>query len=136
MTWNTSLYNYANDCVAQSWEKWDLDQKGKSWGYVISARLAYVCDAIVNVVLLPFAIIGIIFGTVHALCTRNYQSELFQITKNNITERTNHLFLSIFGALISPAIAHRYRDANLAPYFIAFRITFLTGGLIYYAFSH
>lgn len=131
-TWDNRLYEFANDCMVKSWDKWDLREIGSSWGYTIPARLAYVCDAIINLVVLPFAIIGITFGTLHALFTWNRQSPFFQATLSHITEKTNHLFLSTCGAFISPALAHRFRDANLVPYFIALRIAVLTSALIFY----
>lgn len=132
ISWDNRLYEFANDCMVQSWDKWDLREIGSSWGYTMSARLAYVSDAIINLVILPFAIIGVTFGTLHALFTWNRQSPIFQSNLSFITQKTNHLLLSCFGAFISPALAHRFRDANLVPYVIALRIAVLTGALILY----
>ncbi len=131
-TWDNRLYEFANDCMVQSWDKWELREIGSSWGYTIPARLAYLCDSIVNLVVLPFAIIGITFGTLHAVFTWNRQSTVYQSALNHIIEKTSHLVLSFIGACISPAFAHRFRDANLLPYIIAFRITVLTGAFILY----
>lgn len=132
VTWDNRLYEYANDCMIKSWESWETNEGSSSWKYSASARLAYLCDMIVNLVILPFAIIGITFGSLHALFTWNWQSTLFQSTKSFISKTSNHLFISLFGALVSPAIAHRYRDANLVPYIIVFRIVVVAGGVIFY----
>lgn len=135
MSWDSALYTFANDCMEKSGEKWKAKEYGPSWGYSIPARLAYLADLIVNLIQFPFAIIGITFGSLHALVTLNYQSPLFQESKSFIIEKTNHALLSIFGAVVSPALAHRYQNANLAPFVIAARITVLSGGLLYYVFS-
>ncbi len=120
--------------MASSREKWDAGQKGEAWGYTIPARLAYLCDTIINLVVLPFSIIAVTVGTLHALFTWNWQSSIFQSTKSDIMERANHFFLSAFGSTISPSLAHKYRDLNIAPYIVAFRITVISAGVIYYAF--
>lgn len=132
VTWDNRLYEHANDCMVKSMESWDAHEDSSSWKYSVSARLAYLCDMIVNLTILPLAIIGVTFGSLHALFTWNWQSTVFQSTKSFITEKSNHLFISMFGAIISPAIAHRYRDANLVPYIIAARIVVITGSIIFY----
>ena len=134
MSWENALYTFANDCMATSREKWDAGQKGVAWGYTIPARLAYLCDMIINIVILPFAILAVTFGALHALCTWNRQSKHFQSTRTELMERANHFFLSLFGSIISPALAHKFRDANIAPYIVALRITVISAGALYYAF--
>ncbi|MBS0629629.1 MAG: hypothetical protein JSS30_05315 [Verrucomicrobia bacterium] len=124
------FYDVANSHMAQSWEKWELGELGDAWKLSISARLAYLCDTIINLVALPFAIIGVTFGSFHALFTWDWNSTSFQSTKYYITERTNHLVLSLFGSIISPALAHKYRDVNLVPYLIALRITVVVTALV------
>lgn len=124
------FYDVANSQMAQSWEKWELGEIADSWRCSISARLSYLCDMIVNLVILPFAIIAVTFGSLHALFTWDWNSTFFQSTKHYITERTNHLVLSLFGSAISPALAHKYRDVNLVPYLIALRITVVVTALV------
>jgi len=132
VTWDNRLYEHANDCVIKSWESWETNDGASAWKHSVSARLAYLCDMIVNLVVLPFAIIGVTFGSLHALITWNWQSSVFQSTKSFITKTSNHLFISLFGAVISPAIAHKYRDANLVPFIIAARIVIIAASLLVY----
>ncbi len=132
MSWDTALYSFANDCVAKSWKSWEEKNYGESWGYSFTARLAFVANLVIDVALFPFAIIGVTFGLLHALGTRNHRSAVFQKTRNFIIEKTNHALLSIFGAVVSPAIAHRFQYANLAPFVIAARITVISAGFLYY----
>ena len=125
------FYEKASDCMAKSWEDWEKGEIVQSWGRTIPARLAYLCEAITNLVVLPFAILSVTFGALHALCTWNRKSEVYLKTYAFISKTTNHLFLSTFGSLISPAITHKYRDANIAPFILAARITVITAGLLY-----
>jgi len=84
------FYEKANDYMINSWKSWEEGKVAKSWGYTIPARLAYLCETIINLVTLPFAIIGVTFGTLHALCTWNRNSEIFQTTYRAISKTTNH----------------------------------------------
>lgn len=119
--------------MAQSWENWEMGELVEAWKGSLSARLAYLCDLIVNVVMLPFAIIAVTFGSLHALLTWDWHSAPFQTSKEFITEKTNHLVLSLFGSVISPSLSHKYRDVNLVPYLIALRITVIvTAFVVFY----
>ena len=118
--------------MATSWEKWETGETAQSWGYTIPARLAYLCDVIVNLVILPFAILSATIGALHALFAWDRSSSSYQETKKFVLERSNHFLLSLFGSVIAPSVSHRYRDANLAPYVLAVRITVISAGLIYY----
>lgn len=129
--WDDKLYEFANDCVARSWQCRESGQTAESWGYTVPARLAYVCAAIVDLVVLPFALIATLFGALHALFTWDWNSPVFEETWNRVQIKSNHFFLSVCGSLISPAIAHKYRDANLLPYIVAIRIA-ITLGVVYY----
>lgn len=135
MSWDTALFEFAGSCMETSWKKWGEGEFTSSWGYTIPARLAYVASVIVNIVQFPFAIIGVTLGGLHALLTLNYKSEPFQITRQFIIQKTNHALISAFGAAISPAIAHRFQNANLAPFVIAARVTVVSAALFYYIFS-
>ena len=128
---SVDLYEVANDYMAKSWQSWKTGEEAKSWGYTIPARFAYLCETIINAVNLPFAIIAITFGSLHALCTWNRKSEIFLDTYSAISKTANHLFLSVFGALISPAITYKYRNANITPFIIAARIIIISGGILY-----
>jgi len=128
---NNDLYVTASLHMEKSWQAWESNSPLKSWGHTIPARLAYLCETVVNAVNLPFAIIAITFGSVHALCTWNRQSTVFQDAYTTISKVANRLFLSGFGALISPAVTHKYRDANITPFIIAARVVVISGGLLY-----
>lgn len=134
-SWDTALFTFANTCMEKSWQEWEAGRVEDSWGYTISARLAYLADVIINLVQFPFAIIAVTFGSIHALCTLNYRSEVFQSTKNFIIEKTNHALISAFGAVVSPAVAHKFQNANLAPFVVAARITVISAGFFYYIFA-
>ncbi len=134
MSWDTALYSFANTCMENSWKEWEMGNLENAWGYTIPARLAYLADLVVNIVQFPFAIIAITFGSVHALCTFDYQSVVFQSAKRFIILKTNHALISAFGGAISPAVAHKYQNANLAPFVIAARITVISTGFFYYVF--
>jgi|GEM_PF-5816697 len=128
---SSDYYKLASHHMEKSWRAWESNSSLKSWGHTIPARLAYLCETVINAVSLPFAIIAITFGSLHALCTWNRQSALFQDTYATISKVANRLFLSGFGALFSPAVTHKYRDANITPFIIAARVVVISGGLLY-----
>lgn len=132
---NTDLYDVASNYVVKSWECWENGEISKSWGYTIPARLAYLCETITSVVLLPFAIIRITFATFHALFTWDRKSEVFQGALSGIIKVTNRLILSTVGSIISPAMAHKYRTANVAYFVVAARIVIISAGFLYWLFK-
>lgn len=126
-----NFYEKASQYVMKSWEYWEKNQIGKSWAWTIPARFAYLCETIINLVILPFAITAITFGSLHALCTLNRKSKVYQTSYAFISKTSNHLFLSLFGATVSPALTHKYRDANITPFIIAARVAVVTAGFLY-----
>ncbi|MDN3506035.1 MAG: hypothetical protein P0S96_02275 [Simkaniaceae bacterium] len=128
---SNDYYEIASSHVEKSWQAWEANSSLKAWGHTIPARLAYLCESVINAVSLPFAIIAITLGSLHALCTWDRKSEIFQDTYATISKVANRLFLSGFGALVSPAVTHKYRDANITPFIIAARVVVISGGLLY-----
>jgi len=126
-----NLYEIANDRAEIARLAWEANKPLQSIGYSLSARVAYLAETTVKAVILPFAILRVTFATTLALLTWNWKGELFQSSYQFISGTSNHLFLSLFGAVISPALAHKYRDANITPFIIAARITIISGGLLY-----
>lgn len=133
LTWENGLYDFANHCMEVSWQKKEEGKVWESWKYTLPARVAYLADVIVNAVIVPFSLIGFLYGALHALCTWNRKSEVWQNNKAFALERTNHILLSTLGFAISPSLAHKYRDANITPYVIAIRIAAIASLVAYYA---
>lgn len=134
ITWANALYEYANDCVVKAHQ---LETDGKvvsSWAQTVPARLSYLADVIVNVAILPFGILRFLGCGLLALSTWNWSNPSYQESKRALLERSNHLVMSSVGFLVSPTLAHKYRDANVAPYLIAVRIVVITGIALYYGF--
>ena len=67
-----TFYTHANDYMDKSWEQWEKNELAASWGYSLSARLAYLADVIANVVIFPLAILRVTFGLFHGLLTWNW----------------------------------------------------------------
>lgn len=129
-SWENNLYHFANACMETSWEKWIEGKTAASWGCTLPARLAYLADAVINIVILPFALIRLTFCLFHG-----WSSEKRKVSYFYAKERANHLFLSTFGAVISPALASKYRDANITPYIIAARVMVISGFVLYYVLT-
>ena len=130
--WDNQLYEAANAKVISSTHFFASKRRVEWLKDHFSARLLFLCDMVVNCALLPFAIIGVCFGTLHFALMWN--RTIFTPTKNFILEKTNHLLISGFGAVIYPALAHKFKDSQVPAYFLlAIRIVFIAGGL-YWAF--
>ncbi len=131
--WDNSQYENANAYMVEAEVMQNAGAHSRSWQLSFSARLAYLCDMVVNLVVLPFAIVGVIFGSLHALCT--WKLFVLKQTKEFILEKSNHFFLSVCGSLVSPSLAHKYRDVNLAPYIVALRIIVIAALYLSYTSS-
>lgn len=129
--WHEVFYHAAGKYVCRSWEHWESGNIVASWKETIPARLAYLCDVVLDIVVIPFYLVQFLFAAVKGLLTWNW--ETMRTTRHDLFKKTNHFFLSFFGCLFSPAIAYRYRDANLTPYIIAARIAVILAGITYLA---
>lgn len=129
------FYDKASAYMKLSWASWEENKIALSWYYTGPARIAYLFETIINTVKLPFTIIGVTFGSLHALVTWNRKSPIFTQTYQEISKTANRLFLSAFGSAISPAVTHRYRDANITPFIIAARVTIISSGILYAIFK-
>jgi hypothetical protein len=125
------FYLAASSHMEKSWNAWEEGRYLRSFGHTVPARLNYLSEMIVSAVKLPFAIIHITFGLLHALATWNRKSPVLQRSSQSINRTSNRLFLSAFGATLSPAITHKYRDADVARYIIAARIVVISGAFLY-----
>lgn len=108
------FHNMANDIERESIALGNNKEYLKSWGLSFCARLPYLADVIVNLVTMPFYLLGCIFGTVLTIVTWGSETSLLTSCGNKLTEKFNHLCLSTFGALISPWVAHQFKDTNVA----------------------
>ena len=119
ISWDNKAYEYANECMELSWEKWEDGEIGHSWSLSFQARLAYLVDIIVDLVIFPFAVIGLVFSLFSPIFTCNANAIKFCYGKSS--EKLNHFCFSVLGSTVSPALAHKHRDFNLTPYIIAAR---------------
>lgn len=117
-------YEWANEAVAKSWEEWEANNLCASWGYTLPARAGYVADILINLIVFPWAILYVTCGTLVAMGTCDWQGAFFRKTIHYILERTNHICISALG-LVSPGLAHKYRDANPGQYIAMVRIALL-----------
>lgn len=132
---NIDFYDKASDYMLKSWQSWENGEIAKSWGYTIPARLAYLCQTIISIVLLPFEIIRITFASMVALFTWNRKAKIFQTALAGIIKTTNRLILSALGSTISPAMTHKYRTANVAYFVVAARVVVISAGFLYWLFK-
>jgi hypothetical protein len=108
------FYEKANEFEKESI---DLSNKGehiKSWGVSFMARLPYIADVIVNIVAAPLFLVATIFSLIPAIITWGEKTTLLKTCGTKFIEKVNHFCLSFFGAVISPWVAHNFRDANVA----------------------
>lgn len=127
------IYNSANTAAALSIQKWDDSEVLSSVRYNLKSRFLYICSAVANISVLPFALLATLFSGIHALCVCDRNLPGFQYSYKCTVTYSNHFFMSLVGAIFTPTIAHKYRDFNLTPYIIAARIAVITGAVLYYA---
>lgn len=128
------LYNYANDCVKASWEKWERGDYISSLLDTVPARLAYLCDVVATAVIFVFATIALVFGLVLGALSCGQETSLISSSWNCIKKTTNHFYLSIIGSILSPALAHKWKDSDIGLYIVGLRIIAVCvgGGYWYY----
>lgn len=114
------FYNIANDWEEHGIQCNDNKEYFKSWGWSALARLPYLANVIVDVVAAPLALIGIVFGLPPAIFTCGKESVILTYSAKKCLEKLNHLFISTFGALVSPWLAHKGRDVNVIGYAFEF----------------
>lgn len=131
-TWDIRFYNSANAYMETSLQLQQEEKIIDSWKFTIPARLAYLAQTVVSCVALVFSVFSYSYGVLHALYTWDRKSVEYQTRKENLMATSNVFFFSLFGALVSPSVAHRYRDYNIVPYVVAFRITVISCGMLYY----
>ncbi|NGX42776.1 MAG: hypothetical protein K940chlam7_01064 [Chlamydiae bacterium] len=98
--------------AANNWEKRAIissynKQFFKSWLQSTAARLPYLVDVIINVVAIPLMLIGALFGAIPAIFTWGKDRSFLDFSLNKLLEKTTHLFISLFGAIISPWAAYK-----------------------------
>ena len=134
---NTRPFDYANTCMETSWKRWNSGEVLDSLKLSVPARMSYLSSVVLNVVLLPFALIRSIFNTTSTIfrCEWSIKKAWTPISK-----KITHLILGILGGVIAPSIAYKCRNLNLGPYALAFYtikgIAVLgIGALVYFAKS-
>lgn len=108
------FYEIANNLEKESIELGERKEYLKSWGLSFCARIPYLADVITNIVTIPLYLIGCIFGVFPAVLTWGAETSLLSTCGVKVLENFNHFWLSLFGAAISPWVAHQFRDSNIA----------------------
>lgn len=108
------FYDMANDLEKESIEAGNKKEYLRSWCLSFAARVPYVADVIVDIVTAPLYFIGCIFGLIPTILTWGDETSLLATCGVKFLEKFNHFWLSLFGAVISPWVAHQFRDANVA----------------------
>lgn len=129
--WDNHYFASANAFMEKAHELRQEGQYQRSWKISLSARLHYLADCVVNLVILPFALLGVIAGAIHALCRWNLS--ILKPSKQYLLEKSNHFFISLCGTALSPTLAYKYKDANLAPLIITVRIAAIAMLYLIYA---
>ncbi len=108
------FYDTANNLEKESIELGKNKEYLKSWGLSFCARVPYIADVIVNIVTIPLYLLGCIFGLIPTILTWGDETSLLSTCGVKFLEKFNHFWISLFGAVISPWVAHQFRDANIA----------------------
>jgi len=117
---DNTFYNIANKWEERAIQCNDKKEFFKSWGWATLARIPYLIDVIIDVVVAPLALIGLTFGVLIGICTLGKEAALVKYSANKFLEKINHFCLSLFGAIASPWLAHKGKDVNIMGYTIDF----------------
>ena len=111
----TPFQTFGDKHMADSWKAWKEDKINASWGHSFIAHFGYLADLVVSVVIIPFALIGTMFGLLHAAYMwSEKKSELYQNSVRLLHSKTHRLFTSLLG-VFTPAGAYSYRNRSILP---------------------
>jgi hypothetical protein len=98
----------ALNSMRESYAAYNRKEYLESWTLALGpGRFWFACDAIANTGTALVNAGGMIAGGVEALYTWGDQRQTFDTYRRETYRRVNHVFLSSFGALISPGLASR-----------------------------
>lgn len=84
-----------------------------AWGKTFGGRISFTAEAVLQIAQLSLIFIKTFFASLEAFYTWGYEREAFDKGVNDFGEKTNQLFLSIFGAVLSPTYAFYWKEKNL-----------------------
>lgn len=106
----TFFQQIAHDQVQKSYVALENKNYLSSWARTIPARMAFVADAIVDAVVLPFTLIGAAFGVLLYLFSWGEETALLGGSIYRFDELANRLVSSTIGAVISTGLGDTLHD--------------------------
>ena len=104
------------DAAAQRCEDlWNDGKATSSWGQNVVARGWYALDLIASIVVIPFTMIGMLFGALNALATWNWDSEYLHASTDAFIAKVDRFFTSFTG-IFSTKLALKFKDDNITAY--------------------
>lgn len=127
----TPFQQSADGRVAASWQAWDNGDYASSLADSLYARIGYIADLIASIVLFPLSLIGLAFGSLHALYLWDTQkSTLLHFSNQLFTAKRERFFTSLLGSFISPAIGYYFKSREVTPMVIGVVVTALASYMV------
>ena len=127
----TPFQESADNACQASWNNWENSEIFPSIGNSLYARLGYLVDMVASVVLIPFALIGCVFGTFQAIFLWDEsRATLLTDSYTLFIRKIERLFTSALGAVISPALGLYFRDRAIRPMAIGLILTGLASYMV------
>lgn len=123
--WDNALWNQAYEIMADSHKEMENDRCGKSWALAGYARVLYLSNLIMSIVLIPFVLLATLFGLAHALVTWNHKSEYLVQYSGILYEKINQVGLSNLG-IFAPSLVYKNPNLNSLPVTLTMVIVNLT----------
>lgn len=112
----TPMQTSAENAVEESWQNWQKGEVLSMIGNSLYARAAYLADMIASIVILPFALIAVAFGSFQAMFLCSVDKANFLTQSNHmLVTKLHRLFASALGAVVSPGMAHYFERRNILP---------------------
>jgi len=132
----TPFQKAADDLIRTSSEYYDSGDYIYSFTSSTIARIPYLIDAIANAILIPIALIGMVFSIPQAIYLWEIQPPLLIFSFGLLTSKIHRLCTSLLGSLLWPSAAGFFADRNILPYVIGLIFTgFATSALLNHSSS-
>ena len=113
---STYFLSTAQELVHQSQSDVEKGDFLKSWGRAIPARLAFLADAVVHAVILPFKLLALLYYSIEFVFTWGKHNSSFWSSATDADETLNRTLRSLLGAVISVEWADRLHQENAQPF--------------------